>query len=66
MKTFSTLRNGILLVAALVVVAGCEKGPAEKAGEKLDKAGQKVKDAVDPPNGPAEKAGRAIDRTVNP
>ena len=54
------------MVAATVIVAGCEKGPAEKAGEKLDKAGQNVKDAVNPPNGPAEKAGRAIDRTVNP
>ena len=34
----------------LSVLAGCEKGPAEKAGEKVDKAadkaGKAIKDAV--------------------
>ncbi len=44
----------------------CEKpkGPVEKAGEKVDKAVDKVSDAVDP-KGPAEKAGRAIDRATD-
>jgi hypothetical protein len=53
------------LAAALFVVLstilGCEsKGPAERAGQSIDKGFQDVKDAVNPP-GPTEKAGRAID-----
>jgi hypothetical protein len=44
---------------------GCEaeKGPAEKAGAKVDAGVQKVKDRLDPA-GPAEKAGRAVDNAV--
>ena len=46
-------------------LTGCpSKGPAEKVGEKIDHAKDKVSDALDP-KGPAEKAGRAIDRAVN-
>ncbi|HEX7776273.1 MAG TPA: hypothetical protein VF449_07075 [Parvibaculum sp.] len=57
---------GTLIVLPLMgaALAGCDdKGPAEKAGEKLDDAGQSVKDAVNPP-GPAEKAGRDIDKAT--
>ena len=55
-----------LLVGSFVLLAGCEsKGPAEKAGESIDRGVQNVKDAV-VPAGPAEKAGRAVDRAVNP
>jgi hypothetical protein len=45
--------------------AGCEaeKGPAEKAGAKIDAGVQKVQDKLDPA-GPAEKAGRAIDKAA--
>jgi hypothetical protein len=51
---------GVLLVA-LAAMTGCQaEGPAENAGEQLDKAGRDLKDAVVPP-GPAEKAGRAVD-----
>ena len=46
------------LVACL---ASCkEKGPAEKVGEKMDKAVEEVKAAVDP-KGPVEKAGEKVD-----
>lgn len=41
-----------------------EKGPAEKAGENLDKAAENVKDAINP-KGPAEKVGEKIDDAVN-
>lgn len=41
-----------------------EKGPAERAGENLDKAAENIKDAVDP-KGPAEKAGEKIDDALN-
>jgi hypothetical protein len=52
-----------LFAAPLLILAACHKeGPAEQAGKSLDKAGQKIEDAVNPP-GPVQKAGRAIDKT---
>lgn len=55
----------LLLSGAAVALAGCEaKGPAEQAGEKIDKGVQNAKDAVNPP-GAAEKAGRAVDKALN-
>lgn len=39
---------------------GCEKGPAEKVGEKLDKALDKLSG-----KGPLEKAGERIDKAVD-
>lgn len=55
-----------LLLGAFVSFAGCEdKGPAEKAGESVDKAARDVKDAVVPP-GPGEKLGRDVDKAVKP
>jgi hypothetical protein len=55
-----------VLCVALATVAGCEsKGPAERAGESIDKGIQDVKDTVNPP-GPTEKAGRAIDGALKP
>ena len=55
-----------LLLGTVGLFTGCEtKGPAERAGESVDKGLKNVKDAVDP-SGPAEKAGRAVDKAVNP
>ncbi len=48
---------------AASVVSCREKGPAEKAGERVDKAIENVKDAADP-KGPAEKAGEKVDRAL--
>ncbi|MBF5095288.1 hypothetical protein F1643_13265 [Azospirillum sp. INR13] len=60
-----TLLRTAVLVLPLVAVAACHnEGPAERAGESIDNAGQNIKDAIDPP-GPAEKAGRAVDRAVD-
>jgi hypothetical protein len=42
------------------VLSGCERGPMEKAGEKVDKA----VDALSG-KGPAEKAGERIDKAVD-
>ncbi|MHC5542340.1 hypothetical protein ACYOEI_29300 [Singulisphaera rosea] len=54
----------LLLVGALAFGAGCEeKGPAEKAGESIDKGVQDAKDAVNPA-GPVEKAGRSVDKAL--
>jgi hypothetical protein len=44
---------------------GCvQKGPAQRAGENIDRAVENMKDAVDPP-GPAQKAGRSLDRALD-
>ena len=51
----------VAIVPFLGFVSSCkEKGPAEKAGESLDKAVENVKDAVDPKT-PLEKAGEKVD-----
>ena len=52
-----------LLPFAASVVSCREKGPAEKAGESIDKAVDNVKDAVDP-KGPVEKAGEKVDKAL--
>jgi hypothetical protein len=63
---FSAWRSFAFGSAMFVLVAGCEtKGPAERAGESIDRGVQNAKDAL-VPAGPAEKAGRAVDRAVNP
>ena len=56
----------LVMLGALAGFAGCEdKGPAEKAGESIDKGVQNAKDAVTPP-GPGEKAGREVDKALKP
>ena len=59
----SLLLSLFLFPIAVSLVSCKEKGPAEKAGESLDKAAEKVKDAVDP-KGPAEKAGEKVDEAL--
>lgn len=55
-----------LLCGAVGTFLGCEpKGPAERAGQSIDRGVQNARDVVAPP-GPAEEAGRAVDRTLNP
>ena len=50
-----------LAAAIALSFTGCEKkGPAEKAGEKIDRAGENVRDTLNP-KGPAEKVGEKID-----
>jgi hypothetical protein len=46
-------------------LTGCPErdGPAERAGEKLDDAAEKVGDALDP-KGPAEEAGEKVDEAL--
>jgi len=47
-------------VLAAGVLAGGDKGPAQKAGEKIDNAMDKLTG-----KGPAEKAGERIDEAVD-
>lgn len=66
-KGMSTLLVVGILGSASTMMLACDKpakGPVEKAGEKIDKAVDKVSDTVDP-KGPAEKAGRTIDRATD-
>lgn len=66
----SWIRFFIIVVAmtlSFMLVACQEKGPAEKAGEAIDKAVEDTKDAIEDaanPQGPAEKTGEAIDDAV--
>jgi hypothetical protein len=41
------------------MLGGCEKGPAQRAGERIDKAVDKLTG-----KGPAEKAGERIDKAA--
>jgi len=50
-----------LLVGGVLPLGGCQEGPAERAGEKIDNAARDVRDTVNPPSGPVEAAGRKID-----
>ncbi|MBS0640833.1 MAG: hypothetical protein U1E70_26485 [Acetobacteraceae bacterium] len=62
------MRLPILFAAAalaLVSLSACQRaGPGERAGRSLDKAGQNLSDAVNPPQGPVEAAGRKVDRAI--
>ena len=67
--TFPRITSALLICALgatlCVTTAGCErKGPAERAGEKIDNVADKIDDAVDP-KGPVEKLGRKVDRAVD-
>ena len=64
-KTAHVAFAGLILGAAVLPLAACDqKGPAERAGEKIDQGAQKLRDAVDPPKGPGEQIGRSIDRAT--
>ena len=56
-----------LLVTALLPLAGagCNDGPAEQAGERVDEAARDVRDTIDPPSGPVEAVGRKVDDATN-
>ena len=55
----------LLMSSGVFLTTGCvHKGPAQRAGENIDRAVEDMKDAVNPP-GPAQRAGRNIDRAVD-
>ena len=58
--------RGVVIAVAIAVsamlVAGCEKGPMQKAGEKVDRAIDTDK-AIG--KGPVEKAGKKVDKAVD-
>ncbi len=62
------MRLSLMIAAlglALLGLTACHQaGPGERAGRSLDKAGQNLSDALNPPQGPAEAAGRKVDRAL--
>jgi hypothetical protein len=58
------LRAGAIGTALVAVVglAACEKGPAQKMGERIDRATDQDKVFR---KGPAEKAGKKVDETID-
>ena len=64
-KQIRNLVIGTFFIASTLFITGCvQKGPAQRAGENIDRAVENMQDAVDPP-GPAEKAGRSLDRAID-
>jgi hypothetical protein len=56
----STLSRAVVIALLSVgVLFGCEKGPAQKTGDQVDKAIDKLTG-----KGPAEKAGERVDEAV--
>jgi hypothetical protein len=55
----------VFALTSTPLLSGCHNndGPVQRAGEKLDKAKEKVEDTIDP-KGPGEKAGRKIDKAL--
>lgn len=57
MKLTNIISATLVASALLIAIPGCEKGPAEKAGESIDNAVEKAGDQL-------EEAGDAIQDTV--
>jgi hypothetical protein len=59
------MRRGTAMIAAVLFVGlgvvGCERGPMQKAGEKIDKITDQDKVIG---KGPVEKAGKEVDNAV--
>lgn len=62
MKKYAVTSAILATLIAAMCLTGCEKGPMQKAGEKVDEVTGQDK-AIG--KGPAEKAGRKIDNTVD-
>lgn len=50
-------------MSVIAFVSCKKKGPAEKAGEKMDDAIESIQDVVNP-KGPVEKAGEKVDEAL--
>jgi hypothetical protein len=50
----------VMGMLSALFLAGCDDGPAERAGEKIDRAVDKLSG-----KGPAERAGERIDKAVD-
>lgn len=70
MKLKITMSSAIVMTALLAALYGCQKseGPAEQAGQKIDKAvekaGEKIEQATEKLGEKVEKAGEDIKDTA--
>jgi hypothetical protein len=67
MKTtniFAVALAALLVTGAGAALSGCNEGPGERIGEKLDGHGDTVKDKLKR-DGAGESAGKKIDRAVD-
>jgi hypothetical protein len=55
----------LLLVGSLGLVACEEKGPMEKMGEKMDEAGEEIKEAADDVGDEIEEAAEEVKDAVD-
>jgi len=55
-----TWAGTLLAVVVAATLVGCDQGPAERTGEKLDRALDRLSG-----KGPAEKAGERLDKAVD-
>jgi hypothetical protein len=62
METLRRSMIGIAALTALTLMAGCEKGPMQKAGERVDRA---LDQEPLVGKGPMERTGKDIDKTVD-
>lgn len=62
MKGYAVTSAILATLIAGLCLTGCQKGPMQKAGEKVDEITGQDKVLG---KGPAEKAGRKIDNTVD-
>jgi predicted small lipoprotein YifL len=64
MKRGKTLLTSLAMILLTLGLSACEQeGPAERAGEKVDAAAERAKEAVDP-KGSAERAGEKADEAM--
>ncbi|STX28554.1 Uncharacterised protein [Legionella beliardensis] len=59
MKNFKKL-IACLMTVSVFFLAGCQEGPAEKQGKKIDNTVENIKDKIQN-KGPAQKAGEKLD-----
>jgi hyperosmotically inducible protein len=61
MKLKITISSALVMIALLATLYGCQKpeGPAEKAGQKIDKAVEKAGEKIDQTT---EKVGEKVER----
>ena len=58
-RSSTVTRSVLIALLSAGVLLGCQKGPAQEAGEQVDKAIDKLTG-----RGPAEKTGERIDEAV--
>lgn len=60
MTRFKTVASTALVTGMLLVaISGCEKGPAEKAGESIDESVEKIGKSLEETGDSIQDAGRA-------